>query len=56
MGYYWLMHRRITLSALAASSAGLVVLLAQVPAAIVADADYLRRLRSYTTCGRRRRT
>jgi len=45
------MHRRITLfGALVASSAGLVVLLAQAPSAVVADADYLRHAyESYTT-------
>ena len=45
------MHRRITLfGALVASSAGLGVLLAQAPSAVVADADYLRHgYESYTT-------
>ena len=45
------MHRRITLfGSLVASSAGLVVLLAQAPSAVVADADYLRHAyESYTT-------
>ena len=44
------MHRHFSLFvALVASSAGLVVLLAQAPAAVVADADYLRHAyESYT--------